>query len=120
MSEGKRHDSTFLVLILGLVGFLFGFGFLINRLGRLFDRRIPRRLYRIVEISLIGAITLGIAGMFQPWVLWGFRWGFLLLFYATLAYIVWSHLVPEPMQFESPETGKTVEQIESRMAPPEA
>lgn len=106
--------------ILGLVGFLFGFGFLINRLGKLFNRRIPRGLYRIVEMSLIAAIVLGIGGMFQPWILWGFRWGFVLLFYATLAYIVWSHLVPEPLEFEEPTSSQALGEIESHEAPPEA
>jgi hypothetical protein len=42
--------------------------------------------------------------MFQPWSFVGYRLGFLLLFLSTLAFILWSHVVPK---------GAHAEQVES-------
>ncbi|GAB4475204.1 MAG: hypothetical protein Kow00124_15990 [Anaerolineae bacterium] len=86
--------STIILFIIGLLAFLFGFGFLINRLMRRLNGRVPRRLYSLIEWVIISGILLGIVGMFQPWVLWGFRVGFNLLLVSTLLYIVWSHIIP--------------------------
>jgi hypothetical protein len=33
--------------------------------------------------------------MFQPWRLDGFRVGFLLVLFSTLAFILWSHVTPK-------------------------
>ena len=58
------------------------------------NNNISARVYRIVEYILIGGIVLGIIGMFQPWIFSAFRVGFLVLFFSTLAFILWSHVVP--------------------------
>jgi hypothetical protein len=33
--------------------------------------------------------------MFQPWVFAAYTYGFILLLFSTLAFIVWSHIVPK-------------------------
>jgi len=59
---------------------------------------IPERIYRPIEYIFIAGIGLGIFGMFQPWSFVGYRIGFLLLFFSTLAFILWSHVVPKKEQ----------------------
>ena len=58
------------------------------------NKNIPERAYRIIEWICIAGIVLGIVGMFQPWSFAAYRYGFLLLFFSTLAFILWSHVVP--------------------------
>ncbi len=55
---------------------------------------VSRRIYRPVELALMGGIVLGIVGMFQPWVHAFFRGGFYLLLISTLGFILWSHIRP--------------------------
>jgi len=82
------------LFVLGLLGFLFGVGFItVLTMGRL-NQRITSQQYHLVERAIIGGIMLGIIGMFQPWNVGGLRPGFLLLFVCTLLYVVWSHVVP--------------------------
>jgi len=78
----------------GLLAFSFGFVFFIAFVARCLKDRLSRRLYHFIEAFIIGGIVLGILGMFQPWVLWGFRIGFTAVLCSTLAYIVWSHVTP--------------------------
>jgi hypothetical protein len=37
--------------------------------------------------------------MFQPWLFAGYRFGFLLVLFATLGFIVWSHITPASPQY---------------------
>ena len=92
--------STVAWFVIGLLAFLFGFGFFIGFVARRLKDKVPRRLYSLIEGLIIGGIVLGILGMFQPWVLWGFRIGFNVLFFSTLAYIVWSHVTPRSEHYE--------------------
>lgn len=55
---------------------------------------IPFRTHRAVEVTIIAGIIAGIAFLFQPWFQVAYRHGFGFLLYATLAFIVWSHVVP--------------------------
>lgn len=86
--------------VIGLLAFVFGFGFFIAFVARWLKDKVPRRLYSLIEGLIIGGIVLGILGMFQPWLLWGFRIGFNVLFFSTLVYIVWSHITPRSEQYE--------------------
>jgi hypothetical protein len=52
---------------------------------------MPQRTHRILERIVIAAMLLGIVGMFQPWVIELYTWGFHLVFFGTLAFIVISH-----------------------------
>jgi hypothetical protein len=55
---------------------------------------MPKPLHTWIERIIIAAILLGIVGMFQPWAIELYTWGFPLLFFATLAFIVISHITP--------------------------
>jgi hypothetical protein len=64
------------------------------------NHNIPMRVYRPIELVIIAGIVLGIVGMFQPWSFAAYRLGFFLLFGSTLAFILWSHIVPRGIQHE--------------------
>ena len=66
----------------------------------LLNHKIPERIYRPIEIITIAGIGLGIFGMFQPWSFTAYRLGFFLLFGSTLAFILWSHVVPKGAHHE--------------------
>jgi hypothetical protein len=51
------------------------------------------------ERVIIGGIVLGVVCMFQPWVFVGYKYGFLLVLFSTLAFIVWSHVTPADVQY---------------------
>jgi len=68
---------------------------LIVFVASIFNHNIPYRIYRPIELTIIGGIILGTVGMFQPWWFGGFRLGFFLLLISTLAFILWSHIVPQ-------------------------
>jgi H+/Cl- antiporter ClcA len=54
--------------------------------------RVSEKAYQLIEKITIGGIVLGIILMFQPWVFVLFRYGFYLLLFSTLAFMVWSHV----------------------------
>jgi|SRR5579859_3951052 len=56
---------------------------------------VSPRLYSRVETTIVAGILLGTAVMIQPWISAGLQWGFLLLLFSTLAFIVWSHVTPK-------------------------
>ena len=58
------------------------------------NHKISVEIYRPIELTIIAGIILGAIGMFQPWWFGGFRLGFYLLLLSTLAFILWSHIVP--------------------------
>ena len=60
-----------------------------------FSHRIPQRTFQIIEYLSIAGIVLGILGIFQPWTLLAYKYGFLLLLFSTLFYILWSHVTPK-------------------------
>ena len=62
---------------------------------------ISPRGYSVAERIIIGGILAGTALMFQPWMPAGLQWGFLLLLFSTLAFIVWSHVTPKRKRAES-------------------
>ena len=71
-----------------------------------FNRLIPYRTYRPVELLIIFGIACGVFFLFQPWQLVSFQYGFMWLLGATLSFIVWSHVIPHSAreQTELPET----------------
>lgn len=64
-------------------------------IASMLNQNISERVYRPVEYVIIAGIVLGIIGMFQPWWFAGYRLGFFLLFFSTLAFILWSHIIPK-------------------------
>ncbi len=83
----------FASIILAFMSFVW---FLSSRL----NDNISEKLYRPVEILLIGGILLGVVFIFQPWVFVLFRVGFFLLLASTIGFIVWSHVRPKPADLE--------------------
>lgn len=80
------------------VAIILAFMALIWAAASMLNRNIPERIYRPVERLFIAGIVLGVIGMFQPWWFIAYRIGFFMLFFSTLAFILWSHIVPQGAQ----------------------
>jgi len=95
-----------------ILGFLIILGLFIQFIrvvsGRLSDK-IAQARFDLVERLIIGGIILGVVGMFQPWVFVGYKYGFLLLLFSTLAFIVWSHITPAATQYHEESTGENLQ-----------
>lgn len=81
-------------------------------LATFLNNRVPPRIYNPVEKIIIAGIVLGVIGMFQPWLHLAYRLGFHLLLASTIAFIVWSHIVPagrRPQQLTTVDTGEVTE-----------
>lgn len=77
---------------------------------------IAERIYRPIEWIIIAGIVLGILGMFQPWWFAAYRYGFLLLFFSTLGFIVWSHIVPRAARSEEEIDDVSIGELEPNQA----
>lgn len=62
-----------------------------------FNRKIPYRTYRAIELTIIAGIVIGVIALFQPIRLVGYQYGFIWLLSATLTFILWSHVVPQSL-----------------------
>ncbi len=83
----------FILIFASIVLFFMSFiWFLSNKL----NFRISNKTYSIVEKIIIGGIIVSIIFMFQPWVFALFRYGFYILLFFTLAFMVWSHITAQP------------------------
>jgi hypothetical protein len=83
----------FLLIFISIILFFMSFTWWVsNRL----NFRVSDKVYQRIEKIFIGGIVLGIIMMFQPWVFVLFRYGFYLLLFSTLAFIVWSHVTAAP------------------------
>ena len=56
---------------------------------------MSKKTYSLVERVLIALILLGMVGMFQPIAIALYRYGFLLLLFSTLGFIIFSHMSPK-------------------------
>jgi hypothetical protein len=63
-------------------------------MATLLNHNISARVHRPIELITIGGIVLGIIGMFQPWSFAAYQYGFYVLLISTLAFILWSHIIP--------------------------
>jgi hypothetical protein len=81
--------------ILIFVAILLAFIAVIALVGSVLNNRVSEGTYRWVERIIIAGIVFGVIGMFQPWLFVFYRYGFLLLLFSTLAFILWSHVSPE-------------------------
>lgn len=90
--------------VLFIVGFLIILGLFIrfiNVVSKRLSDNIAQDRFDRVERLIIGGIILGVVGMFQPWIFIGYKYGFLLLLFSTLAFIVWSHITPSFVQYDN-------------------
>ncbi|MDW8317245.1 MAG: hypothetical protein RMN53_05275 [Anaerolineae bacterium] len=93
----QRADNVLISavpFILIFVGILLFYITLIVIAARTFSYRIDPKLYNGVMRVIIAGILLGILGMFQPWTIALYTYGFVLLLVSLLLYILWSHIVP--------------------------
>ena len=81
--------------ILIFVAILLFFISLIKMSANILNDNISPRIFRIVETVLIVGIVLGIVGMFQPWLIIFYKYGFIVLLVSTLGFIWWSHIRPK-------------------------
>jgi uncharacterized protein YacL len=91
--------------ILIFVAIILVFIMLIVLAVQFFSNRVSQRTFRILEYAGIAGIVLGILGIFQPWSLQAYHYGFLLLLFSTLFYILWSHISPWEEVAEEAELG---------------
>ncbi|GIV83856.1 MAG: hypothetical protein KatS3mg052_0863 [Candidatus Roseilinea sp.] len=86
----------FLIFIVGFFIILGVFIRLIQIAEKRLGGKLPNRRYSWVMGVIITGMVLGIVMMFQPLTLALMEPGFLLLLISTLAFILWSHVWPEP------------------------
>ena len=96
-----------LPFILIFVAIILGFIAVIVMVASVLNNQISPRVHKIIEYSLIAGIVLGVFGMFQPWLFEAYRYGFLLLLFSTLGFILWSHVSPRREQQQEEITGVT-------------
>ncbi|MCZ7542241.1 MAG: hypothetical protein M5R40_01295 [Anaerolineae bacterium] len=91
--------------VIGLLLFIFGMAaatmFTTSRLSH----KISRQRFSLVERVIIGGILVGTVGMFQPWAIGFYSYGFVVLGITTLAYVVWSHVMPRSASESEAEPG---------------
>jgi len=75
---------------------------------------MPQKTYRRAERAIIGLMLLGIAGMFQPFAIGLYRYGFLLLLLSTILFIIISHMAPKPEAPDGPGP-VSLEQVAERV-----
>lgn len=93
----QRADNVLLSaipFILIFVGILLLYITLITLTATAFSDVMNPRLHQTVLRVIIAGILVGILGMFQPWALALYTYGFVLLLISTLLYILWSHIRP--------------------------
>jgi hypothetical protein len=60
----------------------------------------------VIETVLIVGIVAGVIGMFQPWLIIFYKYGFIVLLVSTLGFIWWTHVRPRGV-LRQKETGRT-------------
>ena len=102
--------------VLIFVSIILFFITLIWLVASLLNHRIPEPIYRPIEWIMIAGIGLGIFGMFQPWSFVAYRFGFMLLFFSTLSFILWSHVVPRGARPEEELDSVSISEFEQSQA----
>ena len=98
--------------ILVFVAILLFFISLVWLVATALNHEISRRLYQPVEWVAIGGIVLSIAGLFQPWSFFVYRYSFLVLLFFTLFFILWTHVVPRGVRRVGDLTSTSVTEYE--------
>lgn len=89
-----------LPFILIFAAIILGFIAVIVMVASALNNQIAPRTHKIIEYCLIAGIVLGVFGMFQPWLFAAYRYGFLILLFSTLGFILWSHVTPKREQHQ--------------------
>ena len=83
-----------LPFILIFVAIILTFITLIMLTASMLNNNISQQTYRMIERVIIAGIVGGVVGMFQPWWFLAYKYGFIVLLVSTLAFILWSHILP--------------------------
>jgi hypothetical protein len=97
-TEKQRATNVLLSaipFILIFISILLFYISLISMSASVLNDNISPRVYRIVETIIIAGIVLGVLGMFQPWLMIFYKYGFFVLLVSTLSLIWWSHIKPK-------------------------
>ncbi|MBC8448366.1 MAG: hypothetical protein H8D78_11515 [Chloroflexi bacterium] len=100
LPDTAGQTAKFLTIFLAI---LLTFVFFILFVGRQLHGRVPARVFSIIEVILIIGILGGVVAMFQPWTMFGYKLGFQIVLASTLAFTVWSHIVPRGAREEEEE-----------------
>jgi len=76
---------------------------------------MAHKTYSRVERAIIWLMMIGMVGMFQPFLVDLYRYGFLLLLLSTVLFIIISHMtpLPEPSNASGPiSLGQAVEHMQ--------
>lgn len=94
----ERSRSGVLMQAVPFVAFfvavLLQFILLIVIAAKRFNGKLHYRAYRPIELCIILGILGGVILLFQPFIFVAYTYGFTLLLVSTLAFILWSHVVP--------------------------
>jgi hypothetical protein len=102
--------------ILIFVAILLTFIALIRMSASVLNDTISKRLHKVIETILIAGIVGGVIGMFQPWMIIFYKYGFIVLLISTLGFIWWSHVRPKGVQRQK-EAGSTLGQETQTLEP---
>jgi hypothetical protein len=118
VAESTRSSVLFQAIpfFMTFVGVLLIFILLIVLIALRFNGKVPRRTYQGIESVAIAGILFGTVCLFNPWSLVPYRYGFMLLLVSTLAFILWSHVVPPRTDFDTDVLPLTRPQIVTGLA----
>jgi hypothetical protein len=111
-TEKQRATNVLLSaipFILIFISILLAFISLISMSASVLNDNISPRIYRIIETILIAGIVLGIIGMFQPWLMIFYTYGFIVLLVSILGFIWWGHIKPKSERRQK-QSGSTASQ----------
>jgi hypothetical protein len=100
-TEKQRATNVLLSaipFILIFISILLFYISLISMSASVLNDNVSPRIYHIIETLIIAGIVLGVLGMFQPWLMIFYKYGFILLLFSTLGLIWWSHIKPKREQ----------------------
>jgi hypothetical protein len=95
--EKEQINNVILVavpFICYFVAVLLVYIFIINVMGQLLNRRVPERIYKIINFIIIAGIILGIIMMMQPFTIILFKMSFMVVLISLLLFMIWSHISP--------------------------
>jgi hypothetical protein len=92
-------QSQAVIFIIGFLVILGLFITFIRALSHRLSEKVAQSTFDAIERIIIAGIIIGVVGMFQPWVFIGYKYGFLVLLFSTLAFIVWSHITPAATRY---------------------
>lgn len=102
VAEETRNSVLFhaIPFFFAFVGVLLLYILLIVLAARRFNGKIPGRTYKGMERVIIGGIVFGTVCLFNPWSFVPYRYGFLVLLFSTLGFILWSHILAPRVDYD--------------------